>query len=436
MEVIRAEGISKRYQLGVIDRRLLWKDLLAWSRGKGRGKAPPRSGQTDEEDSSIFWALEDISFSIRAGETVGIIGKNGAGKSTLLKILARIVTPTTGKLKIRGRVGSLLEVGTGFNPELTGRENVFLNGAILGMNREEVEQRMGAIVDFAGVAQFMDTPVKRYSSGMYARLAFSVASFLEPEILILDEVLAVGDLAFQRKCFDRMEYLIKRGHTLLFVAHDLGAVVKFCSRVLWLEKGRLRFDGPAEEGCDLYRRKELFDGAEGLKTAEAEGIFDHRDRQERTGNQLWQVERVGIYDGKGKPTPVLRLADEAELRVQFAVSGTGVIERDSAVAVLAVIDEQGRRLCAFRTDYLGLDLREVPQRGEWRVRLPKVPFLPGLYSLFARLIANGETADLVQMAGRFEVADGDFYGSGKTPVRAFTPMAVEASGTLLTDDAA
>jgi lipopolysaccharide transport system ATP-binding protein len=431
MEVIRAEGISKRYQLGVIDRRMLWKDLMAWGKGKRAGVVPPKSGQTDGEDSSIFWALEDISFSIKAGETVGIIGKNGAGKSTLLKILARIVTPTTGKLSIRGRVGSLLEVGTGFNPELTGRENVFLNGAILGLSREEVGKRLDAIVEFAGVAQFMDTPVKRYSSGMYARLAFSVASFLEPEILILDEVLAVGDLAFQRKCFDRMEYLIKRGHTLLFVAHDLGAVVKFCGRVLWLEKGRLKFDGPAEDGCDQYRRKELFDGADELKTAEAEGVFDHRHRKQRNGNQLWQIERVGIYDGAGKATPILKLGLGAEFRVNFVVSGRGKIELDSAIAVLAVVDEQGRRVCAFRTDYMGIELREVPEKGEWRVRLPKVPFLPGLYSLFVRLVANGETADLVQVAGRFEVADGDFYGSGKTPVRAFTPMAVDATSELV-----
>jgi hypothetical protein len=225
--------------------------------------------------------------------------------------------------------------------------------------------------------------------------------------------------------------LIKRGHTLLFVAHDLGAVVKFCGRVLWLEKGRLKFDGPAEEGCDQYRRKELFDGADELKTAEAEGVFDHRHRKQRNGNQLWQIERVGIYDGEGKATPILKLGLGAEFRVNFVVSGRGKIELDSAIAVLAVVDEQGRRVCAFRTDYMGIELREVPEKGEWRVRLPKVPFLPGLYSLFVRLVANGETADLVQVAGRFEVADGDFYGSGKTPVRAFTPMAVDATSELV-----
>ena len=206
---------------------------------------------TEEGD---FWALRDVSFEIEEGKTIGVVGANGAGKSTLLKIISRITAPTNGSIKIKGRIGSLLEVGTGFHPELTGRDNVFLNGAILGMSRAEVRAKFDDIVAFAAVEQFIDTPVKRYSSGMYVRLAFAVSAFLEPEILILDEILAVGDLGFRAKCFKRLEELVSSHHTILFVAHDVGLVTKFCDRAIWLEKGVLKAYGPAEVVTEGYQK--------------------------------------------------------------------------------------------------------------------------------------------------------------------------------------
>lgn len=238
--VIRAENLGKKYRISHLasgDRRSALKAAF--------------SGSPKNED---FWALKDISFEVKQGEVMGIIGHNGAGKSTLLKILSRITEPTVGLARIRGRVASLLEVGTGFHPELTGRENIYLNGSILGMSKEEIKKKFDEIVDFAEIDQFLDTPVKRYSSGMYVRLAFAVAAHLEPEILIVDEVLAVGDVAFQRKCMDYMKKLSRSGISILMVSHNLFAIKTMCRRLLLLSAGRSQFDGPPAEGIELYEK--------------------------------------------------------------------------------------------------------------------------------------------------------------------------------------
>jgi lipopolysaccharide transport system ATP-binding protein len=246
---IRAEGLGKRYRIGRLQRYRTLRDTVtdAW-------RAPARwvsgGGRSDDGDT-VIWALRDVSFEIAPGEVVGVIGRNGAGKSTLLKIMSRITEPTTGRAEIHGRVGSLLEVGTGFHPELTGRENVYLNGAILGMRRREIEARFDDIVAFAEVEQFIDTPVKYYSSGMYLRLAFAVAAHLEPEILLVDEVLAVGDIAFQRKCLGKISEVARRGRTALFVSHNMDAIARLCERTLWLETGRVVLSGPS---VDVIRR--------------------------------------------------------------------------------------------------------------------------------------------------------------------------------------
>src|SRR5215510_5965438 len=233
--VIRADGLSKRYRII-------------------RSRSASNTTFSRSSNNQDFWALKDVSFEIDRGEVVGIIGRNGAGKSTLLKILSRITDPTEGKARIRGRVTSLLEVGTGFHPELTGRENIYLNGSILGMSRAEIRKKFDEIVSFAEIDQFLDTPVKRYSSGMYVRLAFSVAAHLEPEILIVDEVLSVGDVAFQRKCMDYMKRLARSGITILLVSHNLFAVRAMCRRALVLSGGRLQFDGSAADGVEIYQK--------------------------------------------------------------------------------------------------------------------------------------------------------------------------------------
>jgi lipopolysaccharide transport system ATP-binding protein len=253
--VIRVENLSKHYRLGTIGGATLREDLGRWW-ARARGKPDPWARvdevARDSDGSEGFWALRDVSFEVREGEVLGVIGRNGAGKSTLLKILSRITSPTSGRALIRGRVGSLLEVGTGFHPELTGRENIYLNGAILGMTRAEITRKLDEIIEFAEMAKFIDTPVKRYSSGMTVRLAFSVAAHLEPEILIVDEVLAVGDARFQERCLRRMQSVASHGRTVLFVSHVMGAVRRLCPRTIVLESGFVRCDAPTGQAIPDY----------------------------------------------------------------------------------------------------------------------------------------------------------------------------------------
>jgi lipopolysaccharide transport system ATP-binding protein len=262
MEVVRIENISKLYRLGQIGTGTLSHDLKRWV-AKVQGKEDPfmklgvENDRTKAATSDYTWALQEISYNIKQGDTLGIIGKNGAGKSTLLKILSRVTAPTTGNLKIRGRLASLLEVGTGFNPEMTGKENIYMNGAILGMTKKEITSKFEEIVDFSGVAMYINTPVKRYSSGMYVRLAFAVAAHLEPEILIVDEVLAVGDADFQKKCLGKMNDVAHHGRTIIFVSHNMQAVQSLCTTALYLKAGRLVDCGKTEQVINNYLNKEL-----------------------------------------------------------------------------------------------------------------------------------------------------------------------------------
>src|SRR5213594_2109275 len=262
---IRVEGISKHYRIGARQERYYtlrdtlteavarpFQKLAAFFSRNGAGPRTP--------EASSIWALKDVSFEVKRGEVVGIIGRNGAGKSTLLKILSRITEPTEGRARIHGRVGSLLEVGTGFHPELTGRENIYLNGAILGMKKAEIDWKFDGIVEFAEVEQFIDTPVKHYSTGMYLRLAFAVAAHLEPEILIVDEVLAVGDTAFQKKCTDRMSALAASGKTVLIVSHNMDLIPRLCSRVILLEHGQVRTQGRSEAIVGEYLAQNILHG--------------------------------------------------------------------------------------------------------------------------------------------------------------------------------
>ncbi|MGZ9675100.1 ABC transporter ATP-binding protein [Flavobacterium sp. GNP001] len=277
--ILKAENISKQYRLGVVGTGSLMHDLNRWWH-QIRGKEDPylKIGETNDRstkgESDYVWALQDINFEIGRGEVIGIIGKNGAGKSTLLKILSRVTAPTTGSIKFGGRVASLLEVGTGFNGEMTGRENIYLNGAILGMTKKEITSKLDEIIEFSGCQRYIDTPVKRYSSGMYVRLAFAVAAFLEPEILIIDEVLAVGDAEFQKKAIGKMQDISKTGgRTVLFVSHNMAAVKQLCTRGIVLEHGKIAFDGKIDDALNIYQKsdqqevKEYFIGDEIIKKA-------------------------------------------------------------------------------------------------------------------------------------------------------------------------
>ncbi len=268
--IIRAENVGKRYTLGHSSEnggyRKFSDTLIHAAKASLRWLKTANSEQRTENLSEDFWALKDINFEIKRGEVLGIIGRNGAGKSTLLKILSRITEPTTGRITLNGRVASLLEVGTGFHPELTGRENIYLNGAILGMHRAEIKAKFDEIVAFAEVEKFLDTPVKRYSSGMYVRLAFAVAAHLEPEILIIDEVLAVGDAEFQKKCLGRMQDVAKGGRTVLFVSHNLGQMRALCTQAAMLENGRLVFQGSTEEALSRYAKNSRLSAISGRFT--------------------------------------------------------------------------------------------------------------------------------------------------------------------------
>src|SRR5688572_19094667 len=257
--IIRVENLGKQYTIGAKSEPYT---TLRESLVRAARKPLDMVRRNGKAENTKFWALKDVSFDVMPGEVVGIIGRNGAGKSTLLKVLSRITEPTTGRVELYGRVGSLLEVGTGFHPELTGRENIFLNGAILGMRREEINKKFDEIVDFAEIEEFLDTPVKRYSSGMYVRLAFAVAAHLEPEILVVDEVLSVGDAQFQKKCLGKMREVSEHGRTVLFVSHDMQAVARLCSRIIWFQDGTKREDGKSESIIGSYLRERTTTGSE------------------------------------------------------------------------------------------------------------------------------------------------------------------------------
>jgi lipopolysaccharide transport system ATP-binding protein len=302
MQIIKVENLSKRYFLGTGKRYNSLRDLLA-----GFVKNPV--GQKRKQE---LWALRDLSFELNDGETLGIIGQNGAGKSTLLKILSRITKPTAGRAEIRGRVGSLLEVGTGFHNELTGRENIFLSGAVMGMKRREIEQKFDEIVAFSEVEKFLDTPVKHYSSGMFMRLAFSVAAHLEPDVLIVDEVLAVGDVTFQRKCLNKMQDFNEHGRTVLFVSHNMQAMARLCKRAIWLENGMLREDGPAPKVVGSYLN------------AEAElGTERNWDDQNAPGNDEARLKKLSIYSDGGHEGSAFDVRKPIFLEMTYDVMAAG-----------------------------------------------------------------------------------------------------------------
>jgi lipopolysaccharide transport system ATP-binding protein len=310
---IRVESLSKLYRMGnthVGSLRELISGATSRLLGRQQELLPHEAAQVNgrkNADENEFWALRDVSFEVQPGEIVGIIGRNGAGKSTLLKILSRITSPTHGHIATRGRVASLLEVGTGFHPELTGRENVFLNGAILGMTKAEIRRKFDEIVDFAELDAFIDTPVKRYSSGMYVRLAFAVAAHLEPEILIIDEVLAVGDIDFQQKCLGRLQTVASRGRTVLFVSHNMLAIQRLCSRTVLLENGSIQLDGLPQLIIDAYS-----DNAQPLSA------FHHLPIPTTTPPIGFATQLV-IEDAHGIPAPTIPLGKPWQLRIYFTV---------------------------------------------------------------------------------------------------------------------
>lgn len=341
-----------------------------------------------------MWALKDVSLQIRRGDVVGIIGRNGAGKSTLLKILSQITEPTTGYADVYGRIGSLLEVGTGFHPELTGRENIFLNGAILGMSRAEVKRKFDEIVAFAEIDEFIDTPVKHYSSGMYVRLAFSVAAHLETDTLLVDEVLAVGDVAFQRKCLGKMEDAASTGRTVLFVSHNMGLMQTLCQRGIFLEDGTVIADGDIGEAVNAY-----------LRSLDEAGGQDLAQRSDRRGRGDVRVVRVEIYNGQGLPTTILRSGSSARFHFYLDRLVPG------ASCLFSVFNQFGQQLAVFETALPGPEDYREPDLGPCFIcEFDELMFLPGRYRLNVMIRDGGEVQDFVEAAATFDVEAGHLRG--------------------------
>jgi lipopolysaccharide transport system ATP-binding protein len=356
-------------------------------------------GPTREE----FWALKDISFEVNQGDRVGIIGRNGAGKSTLLKILTRITEPTTGSARIKGRVASLLEVGTGFHPELTGRENIFLNGAILGMGRQEIKKKFDEIVDFAEIEKFLDTPVKRYSSGMYVRLAFAVAAHLEPEILVVDEVLAVGDSQFQKKCLGKMEKVGIEGRTVIFVSHNMATIRQLCNSCMVLSKGGLDYRGDVDGAIDRY-----------LKTFQPLSIANARTlaKNDEFGILLEQYQ---LLNGNGVPVA------SAEIGRPAIFDFTVIVRRSyrNCLVALSIDTADDIRVCVLHNAISGYDISLDPKTTRIRCTINRLNLMPGHYLLSFKLRIGTDTVLYLPKAFDFHVENGNFFNTGKLPEKSW-----------------
>ena len=397
--VIKAEHVSKEYRLGVINHGTLYRDLQSWW-AKARGKPDPNAEISEASvygknhkriTGDHFLALDDVSFEVKQGDVLGVIGRNGAGKSTLLKVISRITAPSRGYIGLKGRVASLLEVGTGFHPELSGRENVYLNGAILGMSRFEVARKFEQIVEFAEIGQFIDTPVKRYSSGMYVRLAFSVAAHLEPEILLVDEVLAVGDINFQKKCLGRMAEVGKNGRTILFVSHNLAAVKQLCTKGLLIDDGKVGSFG--ETGKVIAEYIENYNGRQ-------PAVFE---RSLTSASGAATLLRIAVCNGDGQPTDQVELTEDFILNVEYFLReplaglsvGLQIIVDDGMVTVISLSDPE------FAPERLQARL---PGHYAATVKIPKNILNTGTYRVRAGIASRFTVYDVVEDVG-FEVID-------------------------------
>lgn len=359
-----------------------------------------------------FWALRNVSMDIRQGERVGIVGRNGAGKSTLLKILSRLVYPTEGRAEITGRVASLLEVGTGFNMELSGRDNIHLNASIHGMEGDEIRSIFQQVVDFSGVGEFIDTPVKHYSSGMYMRLAFAVSAHLDPDILIMDEVLAVGDLSFQKKCLSRVEGLADGGRTIIFVSHSMGDIARFCERVIWIDHGKVRFDGGSIEGINQYEEE---------MNPKVSVALENR-RREGTGNA--RIVEINSCGPVASQPDIMRTGESCDIKLNYEVYADYANVFD-VFACIVFINEVGKRVFGVPSEVLPVNLTDLGKTGSLRCHIDRLPLVPGLYSLTIALLINNQLVDKLEMATSIKVLDGDFYGTGRLPLKTMGDICVD-----------
>lgn len=393
--VIKVENLGKQYRLGQVGTGTIATDVNRWWH-KMRGKEDPYlkigevNDRTKKGEGDLVWALRDISFEVKQGEVLGIVGKNGAGKSTLLKILSRVTAPTVGDIKVKGRIASLLEVGTGFNPELTGRENIFLNGAILGMTKKEIAGKFDEIVDFSGVERYIDTPVKRYSSGMYVRLAFAVAAHLDPEILVVDEVLAVGDAEFQKKCLGKMKDVSGQGRTVLFVSHNMPSIKTLCTKGLYLKHGKVKYVGNIEQTISKYFETD--------EIIEEKGIVPITFKRYNTGEA--KIRTIQIRNEAGDITSEVFYNEKINIYIKLEVYK----EIKDVIVDIKIVTPDG----IIITHSMNIDNENIPyilEEGEHQFEITlDNSFHPGFYNITAGIhYASGTTIDYLEHIYDFEV---------------------------------
>lgn len=391
--ILKVEGIGKQYRLGLVGTGTITQDLNRWwSRVRGKEDPYLKIGDTnirsEQGSSNYVWALQNINFEVNQGEVLGIIGKNGAGKSTLLKILSRVTAPTLGTIKSKGRIASLLEVGTGFHPEMTGRENIYLNGAILGMTKAEISRKIDEIIDFSGCLRYIDTPVKRYSSGMTVRLAFAVAAHLEPDILVIDEVLAVGDAEFQKKAIGKMQEISKgEGRTVLFVSHNMAAVKNLCTRCIVLENGTKTFEGATDDAVDYY-----------LKSGAEKGTAYYKNDNPRLGSDVLEV---SVLDEEGHVTGDFSFEKQIVLKIRFRVAKEHF---NSAYIGFRLLDQQERVIFSSEKPVKNF----ISQKGisDVLIKLPKSTLVPNNYRVIIGYhVPNQEIISLLENSVSFKIEE-------------------------------
>ena len=445
---IKIENLSKHYRLGLVSTRTLSHDLNRWYQTTIRGKEDPylkigesarergsegarerRSDTRDESDSipgqqsafripqsaikipmphalcpmpssDYIWALRDINLEVSQGEVLGIIGKNGAGKSTLLKILSKVTAPTTGTIKAKGRIASLLEVGTGFHPEMTGRENIFMNGAIMGMSKAEITHKLDEIIDFAGVEQFIDTPVKRYSSGMTVRLGFAVAAHLEPEILVVDEVLAVGDAEFQKKAIGKMQEVSRNeGRTVLFVSHNMAAILNLCKNSILLNNGIIQFRGDANDCVNAY-----------VENCNKKASIDLMNRIDRTGAGSIKFKKVSLLNKNREIIQNPKTGEDLIIRIFYDL----IIQKDyKNCRVSCAVYSQRGLMFVTSTEMVSDEEIRIDRSGYFDLQIKDLPLSKGTYFLTLFVESNGDIHDSIDESFYFEVVEGDFFGFGR-----------------------
>lgn len=417
---VKAENVSKLYRLDTameLGRTL--RDVITDS-ARRLNPFSNKNAKANINGNSSFRALDDVSFEVQPGEIVGIVGRNGAGKSTLLKVISRVTEPTSGRIEIYGRVGSLLEVGTGFHPELSGRENIFLNGSILGMSRAEIQRKFDEIVAFSEIERFVDTPVKRYSSGMYVRLAFAVAAHLEPEVLLIDEVLAVGDAAFQQKCLGRMSEVSREGRTILFVSHNTAALLGLCTRGILLEQGKLTLDGSIESAVSGY-----------LKGVTLGSVGDLTGYTHREGNGRVRFTKVSFEDLSGNPVAQGVSGRPLVIRLDYESNDASVLPRSRAS--VAVYDNLGQALFNCSSELVIAAPVNLPPTGTVKCVIPQLPLSQSNYLITLFLEVNGTVEDWLHKVVELPVIDGDFYQTGRLYPRGWQGKGVLVPHTWIVD---